>query len=110
MMMKPADSERIALSTKTQALPAAAMMAPATSGPMIREAFIATPLRASAAGSCGRGTSSGTIAANTGQRIASPTPLANVRASNNGAVIRSSTTVMQMIEDTAATQNWVAMK
>ena len=42
---------------------------------MMREAFMATPFRARAAGSCGRLTSSGTMAANTGQRMASPMPL-----------------------------------
>ncbi len=82
MMVKPATSDSTAFSTNTQALPALAMMAPATSGPMMREAFMATPLSASAAGNCWRFTSSGTMAANTGQRIASPMPLANVSASS----------------------------
>ena len=86
------------------------MIAPATKGPMMREVFMATPLSASAAGSCGRGTSSGTIAANTGQRIASPMPLAKVNASSNGAVIQPMNTVRQMIEEVPATQNCVAMK
>jgi hypothetical protein len=48
-----------ALSTNTQALPALAISAPATSGPMMRDAFMDTPLSASAAGSWMRGTSSG---------------------------------------------------
>ena len=87
MMTKPAASDSTALSTNTQALPALAISAPATSGPMMRDAFIATPLSASAAGNCVRGTSSGTIAANTGQRIARPMPLAKVSASSSGAVI-----------------------
>ena len=74
------------MSTNTQALPAPAISAPATTGPMTRDTFIATPLSASAAGSCARGTSSGTMAANTGQRIARPMPLAKVSASSSGAV------------------------
>jgi hypothetical protein len=67
MTAAPIDSR--ALSRNTQALPRLAIKAPATSGPMMREAFIDTPFSASAAGSCGRGTSSGTMAANTGQRM-----------------------------------------
>ena len=110
MMMNAAPSERAALSTKTQALPALAMIAPATSGPTMRDAFIAMPFSASAAGNCERGTSSGTIAANTGQRIASPTPLANVRASSSDAVIQPIITVRQMIDATPATQSCVIMK
>ncbi|MNW21236.1 hypothetical protein D3C71_2220360 [compost metagenome] len=58
------------------------MIAPATSGPMMREAFMATALSAIADGSCCLDTSSGISAENTGQRIASPMPLAKVRASS----------------------------
>ena len=75
------------LSANTQTLPALAISAPATSGPTMRERFMATPLRASAAASCVRGTRSGTIAANTGQRIARPMPLMNTSVSSNGAFI-----------------------
>lgn len=63
-----------------------------------------------AAGSCGRLTSSGTMAANTGQRMASPMPLAKVRASSSGAVMPPDTMAMDSTTATAATQNCVAMK
>ena len=76
----------------------------------MREAFMATPFRASAAGSCGRGTSSGTMAANTGQRMARPTPLAKVSASSRAGVITSEITVTHRRVATAATQNCVMMK
>jgi len=48
MMTRPEMTDSTALSANTQALPALAMMAPASSGPMMRDAFMATPLRASA--------------------------------------------------------------
>ena len=86
-MSKPDSSESTALSANTQTLPALAMSAPATSGPTMRERFIATPLRASAEASCSLGTSSGTIAENTGQRSARPMPLAKTSTSSNGAVM-----------------------
>jgi WS/DGAT/MGAT family acyltransferase len=105
---RPTDST--AFSTNTQALPALAMMAPATSGPMMREAFIDTPLSASAAGSCGRGTSSGTMAANTGQRMARPMPLAKVSASSSGGVITPAKDGHASTSATTATQNCVKMK
>ena len=44
----PERSDRTALSANTQTLPALAMSAPATSGPTMRERFIAMPFRASA--------------------------------------------------------------
>ena len=75
------------MSANTQTLPALAMSAPATSGPTMRERFIATPFRASAAASWFRGTRSGTIAANTGQRSARPMPLRKTSSSSNGAVM-----------------------
>ncbi len=62
MMTKPETTDSTALSTKTYSVPAPAISAPATSGPTMREAFMETPLSASAAGSCTRGTSSGTMA------------------------------------------------
>ena len=71
---------------------------------------MARPLSASAAGNCARVTSSGTMAAKTGQRMASPTPLAKVSASNSGAVMPPITMVMHRITATAATQNCVMMK
>jgi len=58
-MASPATIDSTAFSTKTQAVPAPAISAPATMGPMIREAFMPTPLSASACGSWLRGTSSG---------------------------------------------------
>ena len=110
MITKPDTSERTALRMKTYSLPAPAISAPATSGPMMREAFMAMPLSASAAGNCARGTSSGTIAENTGQRMASPTPLAKVSASSSGAVMAPITIVRHSTRATAATQNCVMMK
>ncbi len=80
------------------------------SGPTMRDAFMAIPFSASAAGSCTRGTSSGTMAANTGQRIARPMPLANVSASSNAGVITPDRVAAHNINATVATQNWVAMK
>lgn len=65
-------TDMTALSRNTQALPALAINAPATKGPNIREAFIATPFITSAAGRFERGTISGTIAEKTGQRMAMP--------------------------------------
>ena len=76
----------------------------------MREAFMAMPLSASAAGNCERGTSSGTIAANTGQRMASPMPLAKVSSSNKGGVMTPEITVMHSSVATAAIQNCVMMK
>ena len=60
-------------------LPANAMMAPAVSGPTIREVFMAIALSASAEESDSLGTISGTIAAKIGQRIARPIPLVKVK-------------------------------
>ena len=110
MMTRPESTDSTALSTNTQALPALAMMAPASSGPTMREAFMATPFSARAAGNCGRLTSSGTMAANTGQRMASPMPLAKVSASSSGAVMPPETMAKASTTATAATQNCVAMK
>ena len=110
MMTKPAITDSTAFSTNTQAVPAEAISAPATSGPMMREAFMAMPLSASAAGSCGRGTSSGTMAANTGQRIARPMPLKKVSASSSGGVIALKTTARHSSTATPAIQNCVMMK
>ena len=87
-----------------------AIMAPASSGPMMRDAFMATPLSASAAGSCARLTSSGTMAENTGQRMARPMPLAKVSPSSKGAVMPPDSTATHSTSATAATQNCVAMK
>ena len=71
----------------TYSLPRLAISAPATSGPTMREAFIEMPFSASAAGNCARGTKSGTMAANTGQRSARPMPLAKVSASSKAGLI-----------------------
>ena len=110
-VMTMADAtDRIAFSTKTQWLPALAITAPATSGPMIREAFIAMPLSPIAAGSWLRVTSSGTMAENTGQRIARPMPFKNVRASSIGALIQSDRIATHSSSATTATQSWVKMK
>ena len=71
---------------------------------------MATPFNASAAGSCCLGTSSGINAANTGQRIARPMPLAKVSASSNGGVIRLKSTATHSTAAVPASQNWVTMK
>jgi hypothetical protein len=76
---------------------------------MMREAFIAMPFSASACGSCA-GTTSGMMAANTGQRIARPTPLAKVSASSSGAVSSSGQDHDAQHQATIATQNCVNMK
>jgi hypothetical protein len=110
MMTKPEMTDSTALSTNTYSVPALAISAPATSGPTMREAFIDTPLSASAAGNCTRGTSSGTMAENTGQRIARPTPLAKVSASSSAGVMTSAITAMHSSVATTATQNCVMMK
>ena len=102
-----AASASTALATKTQALPALAMSPPASKGPRMREPLLATPLRASAAGSCARDTSSGTTAANTGQRMAMPTPLAQVRASSSPGVMAPMKTMALSTSATTATQSWV---
>ena len=68
------------------------------------------PLSASAAPSCSRRTTSGTMAANTGQRIAMPMPLAKVRASSSGAVSASVSAVMPSTTATSATQSCVLAK
>src|SRR5687767_1050417 len=86
------------------------MIAPASTGPMMREKFIATPFSASACGRWWRGTSSGTMAANTGQRIARPMPLAKVSASSSGALTASNATTAQVISPTTATHTCVTMK
>jgi len=74
------------LHTNTAAVPRPASSTPANMGPTTRERFIATLLSASAGASCARGTTCGMIAANTGSRIARPTPLLNVSSSSSGAV------------------------
>jgi hypothetical protein len=70
--------------------PALAISAPARSGPTMRDRFIATPLRASDDASWSFGTSSGTIAENTGQRSARPMPLAKTSTSSRGVVMSPS--------------------
>ena len=75
----------------------------------MRDRFIATPLRASAAASCCLGTSSGTIAENTGQRNARPMPLAKTSTSSSGDVMRPSAVAAQSATAVAASQNCVAI-
>ena len=89
MMIKPAAIDKAALSANTQAMPTAAISAPASKGPMMREAFMATALSPSACGNWARGTTSGMIAANTGQRMASPMPFMKVSVGSRPAVISS---------------------
>jgi hypothetical protein len=99
-----------ALSTKTQALEVAARMAPATTGPTIRDRFIATPLSASACGMCTRGTISGTMAANTGQRSARPMPLVKVSRISSSAVSASASDSTASTTALSATQSCVPAK
>ena len=106
----PEMTDSTAFSTNTQALPRLAMMAPATRGPMMREAFMATAFSAMAEGRWCLGTSSGINAENTGQRMARPMPLAKVSTSSQCAVIRPESTNRHSTRATAATQNWVTMK
>ena len=105
-----ATTDRIAFSRKTYGLPAPASSAPATTGPMTRDMFIAMPLSASAPVSSSRCTTSGTIAANTGQRIAMPMPLAKVSASSSGALSASVSASTPSTTATAATQSCVDAK
>ena len=90
-------------------MPRLAISAPATTGPITREVFIAMPLSATAFGSSRRVTSSGMIAAYTGQRIASPMPLPKVSASSRGAVIQPANSTTLNSTALAATQNCVNM-
>ena len=90
-------------------MPKLAINAPASTGPTTRDVFIAMPLSAIEVGSSCRGTSSGTIAAYTGQRIASPMPLPKVSASSSGAVIHPAASTTQRTNAFAATQNCVNM-
>ncbi|MDT4847346.1 hypothetical protein FQZ97_813980 [compost metagenome] len=108
--MTAATTDNTALSRNTQALPALAISAPASSGPMMREAFIDTPLSASAAGNWFRGTIVGTMAENTGQRIAMPMPLTNVSASSRAGVIAPRKMKALRIDATTATHSWVKRK
>jgi hypothetical protein len=77
---------------------------------MMREAFMATPFKARAEDSWCRGTISGISAANTGQRIARPMPLAKVSASSSGGVIRWKITATHSTAAVPASQNCVTMK
>ena len=99
-----------AFSTNTHCVPALAINAPATIGPTMRDTFIDTPFSASAAGNWALGTSSGVIAANTGQRIASPMPLKKISTSSNAGVIRPDNTAAHSSSATAATHSCVNRK
>ena len=90
-------------------MPRLAISAPATTGPMTREVFIAMPFSAIAFGNSRRVTSSGMIAAYTGQRIARPMPLAKVSASSSGALIQPANSVTLSSTALVATQNCVNM-
>jgi hypothetical protein len=76
----------------------------------MRDAFIDTPFSAKAAGSCGRGINSGTMAEKTGQRIAKPMPFANTKAKRIGGEIQPRKTVKLSKLATTATQIWVIKK
>jgi hypothetical protein len=100
-------SDNTALSANTHSLPALAINAPAANGPKMREAFMETPFRPRAAGSCAVDTISGTMAANTGQRMARPMPLANTKASRSAGDITPMNTATLSTLATTATQIWV---
>ena len=110
VMTTAAPTDSTAFSRNTQALPRLAMMLPAISGPRMREAFIDTPLSASAAGSLARGTRSGTMAENTGQRSARPTPFMNSSINNSGGVTTFMNTANASSAPTTATQTCVKNK
>lgn len=68
-----------ALTANAASGPAAATSAPPIAGPTAREAFMDTPLSATAAGTSACGTSSVTTACQAGLLRANPTPRANPR-------------------------------
>ena len=74
------------LSTNTTAGLKAASKPPASTGPITRDRFIAMPLSDNAAGNSSRDTICGTMAANTGHRMARPMPLLKVSSSSHCAV------------------------
>ena len=86
------------------------MSAPANAGPTTRDRFMAMPFNARAPDNSALLTTWGTMAANTGQRMARPTPLMKVNISKSGAV---SVPVMAMPASAKAlseTHSWVAAK
>lgn len=92
-----------ALSASTAWLPSAAISAPASTGPTMRDTFIAIAFIASAALGWLRGTSSGTSAANTGQRSGRPMPSAKVGTSGSvGFMLPASSTVQAMCPEAVA--------
>ena len=99
-----------AFSTNTEAVPVDASSAPATVGPMTRDRFIEMPLSASADGSCARETTSGTMAENTGQRIARPMPFRKVSSSSSSAVSSPASASAAISSATSDTHNCVAAK
>ena len=76
----------------------------------MREAFMEMPFNASAEGNCARGTKSGTMAANTGQRSASPMPLAKVSTSSKAGLITFIKIAVHSSSATPVTQIWVNSK
>jgi hypothetical protein len=68
------------------------------------------PFNAMAEPRCSRGTTSGTMAENTGQRIARPMPLAKVRPSSSGAVSEPVSASVASSSAVSATHSWVAAK
>ena len=86
------------------------MIAPATTGPTTRDRFIEMPFSAIAAPSCSRGTTSGTIAENTGQRIARPMPLAKVSSSSKVGVSEFVSASVASSSAVSATHSCVAAK
>ena len=107
-IVQPKDST--ILRAKTYSVPALAIKKPAIKGPMILDALRATPFSAKAEGNCSRATRSGTIAANTGQRIARPIPLVKVKNSNNGALSELVKVMKHRTAALNATQSCVAIK
>ena len=101
--MMAAKTDNTAFNRNTQAVPATAISVPATNGPTMREMCIVMPLSITAAGNCARGTTSGTMAANTGQRTAMAMPLNKVSVSNKIGVMRSKNIAKHSSADIVAT-------
>ena len=95
---------------KTYWLPRPAISIPAINGPMILDAFIANPFNVRAGARCSRFTRSGTMTANTGQRIASPIPFMKVKNRRSSAFRRLKTIKSVRMVALAASQSWVRTK
>ena len=97
-------------STNTAAGLKAASNPPANTGPITRDRFMAMPLSDNAAGKSSRDTICGTMAANTGQRMARPMPLLKVSSSNHCAVSWPLSDIAASTRALTLTHSWVAAK